>query len=141
MPQKESGRMDDRGDSGLIKLAFRLLPQLRFTGRFGYAFDRSLLYLKGGVAGAEFKDDLSLASGAIALASGTQSNTSVGWTVGAGWEYAFLNNWTAKVEYDYLDFGSKDEDFVFSSFGSSATFHESIERKLQLVKLGVNYKF
>jgi outer membrane immunogenic protein len=107
----------------------------------GYAFDRSLLYLKGGVAGAEFKDDLSLASGAIALASGSQSNTSVGWTVGAGWEYAFLNNWSATVEYDYLDFGSKDEDFVFSSFGSSATFHESIGRKLQLVKLGVNYKF
>ena len=115
-----------------------------FTGRFGYAFDRSLLYVKGGVAGAEFKDHYSyfqsgLGGGLFDL--GTQSNTRIGWTAGAGFEYAILNNWTAKIEYNYLDFGSKDETFVVSGAAPTAGFNQSIERKLQLVKLGINYKF
>jgi outer membrane immunogenic protein len=115
-----------------------------FTGRFGYAFDRSLLYVKGGVAGAEFKDNYSahsLASAGDFFDGGTQSNTRVGWTAGAGFEYALLNNWTARIEYNYLDFGSKDETFVFTDSTGSIGFNQSIERKLQLVKLGINYKF
>jgi outer membrane immunogenic protein len=115
-----------------------------FTGRFGYAFDRSLLYVKGGVAGAEFKDHYAYFASGLGggfFDFGTQSNTRIGWTAGAGFEYALLNNWSAKIEYDYLDFGSKDETFVISSGGASVGLNQSIERKLQLVKLGINYKF
>jgi outer membrane immunogenic protein len=115
-----------------------------FTGRFGYAFDRSLLYIKGGVAGAEFKDNMSLTQPPLFVDSGTQSNTRIGWTAGVGFEYALFNNWTAKIEYNYLDFGTKDETFVFPSGGiggTSVAINQSIERKLQLVKVGINYKF
>jgi outer membrane immunogenic protein len=110
-----------------------------FTGRFGYAFDHSLLYVKGGVAGAEFKDSYMITVPGVGLFDlGTQSHTRVGWTAGAGFEYAILSNWTAKIEYNYLDFGSKDETFVLSN---GVPFNQSIERKLQLVKVGINYKF
>jgi outer membrane immunogenic protein len=111
-----------------------------FTGRFGYALDRSLLYLKGGVAGAEFKDDILLTAGAAALDSAVQDNTRIGWTIGAGYEYAILDNWTARIEYDYLDFARKNEVFSFSS-GTGIAIDHSIDRKIQLLKLGVDYKF
>ena len=41
--------------------------------------------------------------------SGTGSdNNRVGWTVGTGIEYALWNSWSVKVEYDYLDFGTRN---------------------------------
>jgi outer membrane immunogenic protein len=113
-----------------------------FTGRFGYAFDRSLLYLKGGVAGAGFKDDFLITFfPGFAVSSAPQNNTRVGWTAGAGFEYAVFNNWSAKIEYNYLDFGSNDELFSLTANGLTQNFNESIKRKLQLVKVGINYKF
>jgi outer membrane immunogenic protein len=113
-----------------------------FTARAGYALDRSLLYVKGGVAGAEFKDDYELSLAAVAIDSGVQTNTRLGWTIGAGYEYAILDNWSARIEYDYLDFARKDETFFFAGgAGTSASFTQSIDRKIQLVKLGIDYKF
>jgi outer membrane immunogenic protein len=111
-----------------------------FTARFGYAVDRSLFYVKGGMGGAEFKDDYLLSGPAAAVDSGTLGNIRVGWTIGAGYEYAVFDNWTARIEYDYLDFGSTDENFVFSGV-LSAAINQSIERKLQLVSIGIGYKF
>ncbi len=113
-----------------------------FTGRFGYAFDRSLLYFKGGAAGARFTENYSLSGPpALFLDSGNQSNTRIGWTIGGGWEYAFLNNWTAKVEYNYLDFGSKEETFVTINGPGQIAINQTLDRSLHLVKLGANYKF
>jgi outer membrane immunogenic protein len=112
-----------------------------FTGRFGYAFDRSLLYVKGGLAGAEFKDNFLITFPGFVVNSAPQSNTRVGWTAGAGFEYAVFNNWTAKIEYDYLDFGSNDEIFSLTANGLIQNHNLSIKRKLQLVKVGINYKF
>ncbi|MEW6452234.1 MAG: outer membrane protein [Pseudomonadota bacterium] len=113
-----------------------------FTGRFGYAFDRSLIYAKGGVAAAEFKDGLLLnAPSTPAIRDyGTKDGTRVGWTVGAGWEYAFAANWSAKVEYNYLDLGRTTEVFNFSTAPTSS-FQYDIERKVQILKAGVNYRF
>ena len=45
--------------------------------------------------------------GGIPLFTGADSENRVGWTVGAGVEWAFWNNWSVKAEYDYLDFGNK----------------------------------
>mgnify|MGYP001428880138 CR=1 FL=1 len=111
-----------------------------FTARFGYAFDRSLFYVKGGISGAEFKDDYLLSGPVAAVDSGTLGNIRVGWTIGAGYEYAIFDNWTARIEYDYLDFGSTAENFVFSGL-TNVAINQSIERKLQLVSVGIGYKF
>jgi outer membrane immunogenic protein len=113
-----------------------------FTARGGYAFDRSLFYVKGGVAGAEFKDSAWLtdvAGGYIDF--GNQTDTHLGWTIGAGYEYAILDNWTAKIEYDYLDFGTTREAFSANEGGTSAQWNQSIAHKLQQVEAGFNYRF
>src|SRR5689334_18429538 len=71
------------------------------TGRVGAAFDRLLIYGKGGVAFAHDKDSLNDIFGSSATATVNRT----GWTAGAGLEYAFAPNWSAKIEYDYLGFG------------------------------------
>ena len=67
-------------------------------GRAGYAWDRILFY---GTGGAAF-GNVQTVAGALPYDSVTQT----GWTAGAGVEWAFLPNWTAKVEYLYVDLGN-----------------------------------
>jgi outer membrane immunogenic protein len=116
-----------------------------FTGRAGYAFDRTLFYVKGGVAAAETKNNLSLLSVAIVPAQfidfGTKNNTQVGWTIGGGIEHAFAPNWSAKIEYNYVDLGTTSENFNIVAPPTTLTFRQNIEHTLQLVKVGANYRF
>ena len=65
--------------------------------RFGYAWDRVLLYGTAGGAGTNIETALS--------GLPYQNNAVFGWTVGAGLEWAFADNWTFKVEYLFVDFG------------------------------------
>jgi len=100
-------------------------------GRAGYAWDRVLFY---GTAGGAFGN---VQSGPI---SGPfNSATQAGWTAGAGVEAAFAPNWTAKVEYLYVDFSglscSGDGVITGCGTGNSVTLTEN------LVRAGVNYKF
>ena len=76
-----------------------------FRGRIGYAFDRWLPYITGGGAYGNVKATVSVPAFGLAASS---SNNQLGWTVGAGLEYAFLSNWSAKIEYLYVDLGSFD---------------------------------
>ena len=73
------------------------------TGRLGYAWDRWLLYAKGGAAWAHDKYNITTYLGTWAT-----SETRSGWTVGGGLEWAFANNWSAKLEYQFYDFGNRD---------------------------------
>jgi len=97
------------------------------TGRLGYAFDNALLYGKGGVAFAG--NDYAETAG-----PGTASETKTGWTVGVGLEYAFAPNWSTKVEYNYMDFGT--DGLIFSD-GAPI----SVDQTANVVKFGINYKF
>jgi outer membrane immunogenic protein len=96
-------------------------------GRFGYAFDRFLPYL---TAGGAFGDIQANATGF----SGTKK-TQFGWTAGAGLEYAFLHNWTAKIEYLYVDLGTVQCSIADCGVSIDTTF------KASLIRGGVNYKF
>lgn len=72
-------------------------------GRLGYAQDHLLVYTTAGVAWANYNTTLNFAFSG----NGDQSNyTPIGWTVGAGVEYAFMGNLSARLEYRYSDFGS-----------------------------------
>ena len=73
------------------------------TGRLGMAFDRLLIYGKGGVAFDYDRDTVTVPSTATAIGSLYH----VGWTVGGGVEYAVTDHWTGRIEYDYLRFASK----------------------------------
>ncbi len=81
------------------------------TGRVGYAWDRFLLYAKGG--GAWARDEYSMTANVLipGFTIATASETRGGWTVGIGGEYAFLDWLTGFVEYDYYGFGTKQNTF------------------------------
>lgn len=99
--------------------------------RAGYAIQQqALIYLTGGVAFAN--NEITLSAPIIAIPAFSDNQTHVGWTVGAGLEFAFSPHWTAKVEYRYASYGSED---YFNAFLSSGDVDVST------VHVGVNYKF
>jgi outer membrane immunogenic protein len=106
------------------------------TGRVGYAFDRSLLYVKGG--GAWESDSYTATS---ALGVSTLSDTRAGWTIGAGFEYAFLDWLTGFVEYDYYNFGTKGETLVGTVAPLGAAVTVNVNETKSVAKAGLNFKF
>ncbi len=68
--------------------------------RVGYAFDRFMIYATGGLALADAKSTVT----GTGYSYGAGDGTRVGWTLGAGAEYAFTNNWIAGLEYRYSQF-------------------------------------
>jgi outer membrane immunogenic protein len=100
-----------------------------FRGRIGYAFDRWLPYITGGGAYGDVRANITVPAFGIAA---TSSSDQLGWTVGAGLEYAFLSNWSAKIEYLYVDLGS---------FNSAAPLVNNVSFKENIVRAGLNYKF
>jgi outer membrane immunogenic protein len=104
------------------------------AGRFGIAADRSLFYLKGGVAWLRSTQLLDLT-----LAQATLSDSKRGWTAGAGVEYALTRNWSAKLEYDFMDFGTSQFTFDFPI--ASTIVATDIKQRLQTVTFGLNYRF
>jgi outer membrane immunogenic protein len=106
------------------------------VGRVGYAQNQALLYGLAGATWATFKYQDFTAPGAGL--NGENSGTRWGYTVGGGLEYAFAMNWSAKVEYNYLDFGTRRLGF---SGGVSPAFTQDITERMHLMKIGVNYRF
>jgi outer membrane immunogenic protein len=111
------------------------------AARFGYAFDRALLYGKfgGGWVGNNGFTVVDQTTGAAFV--GNNSNTASGWMAGAGIEYAFTNNWSAKVEWDYIRLS--DRTFVLPGVIIPALAGDTItsDHNVQMVKFGINYRF
>jgi len=103
--------------------------------RFGYAADRVLFY---GTAGGAFGNERV----GITPGGGTSSSTKAGWAAGAGFEAALADNWTARVEYLFVDLSD-------STCGTSTSCgvdlagpaSQSIKFNTSLVRVGVMYKF
>jgi outer membrane immunogenic protein len=107
-----------------------------------------LLYGTGGLAYGQTKTTFvttDLTGGCVAnatlCANGSSSGVRTGWTAGGGVEAMLGSNWSAKLEYLYLDLGRRSASISTSTlpgtvfFNSSAQFHE------QTVRLGLNYHF
>jgi outer membrane immunogenic protein len=71
-----------------------------FTGQVGYAWNATLLYVKGGAAVANQRFDIFNTATGIGIAQAER--TRWGGVIGVGLEYGFSPNWTAGIEYDYL---------------------------------------
>jgi outer membrane immunogenic protein len=95
-------------------------------GRLGFASGTWLVYGTGGVAFADIDNRIHFIDGSVSRDSGTQT----GYAVGAGAEWAFAPNWSAKAEYLYLGFG---DDTLPSG--------DRINNDFQTVRVGLNYKF
>jgi outer membrane immunogenic protein len=106
------------------------------TGKLGYAWDRVLLYGKGGGAwvGASSSNVSNAAGGAVPF-SGPSTNS--GWTAGLGVEWAFAGNWSARAEYDYI--GLTNQTWTFGN--PAVTSVSTSNRSINIVTAGVNYKF
>jgi outer membrane immunogenic protein len=100
-------------------------------GRLGYAMDRTLFFVTGGYSGAEVHGRINDAIVPMTLA---ESHWRSGGAIGAGVEYAFTNNITAKAEYIYSIYNSKTY-FEGTPDAASSSLNTS------LVRLGLNYKF
>jgi outer membrane immunogenic protein len=93
----------------------------------------------GGWVGSDDFTVTNLTTGSSITLSNNDSNS--GWLVGAGIEWAFLQNWSAKIEYNYL--GLDDRTFTVpagSPFLAGDTFTQR-NRNVQMVKVGINYLF
>jgi outer membrane immunogenic protein len=103
------------------------------VGRIGTNIGSALLYVNGGMAWS--RDTITnIFDGDTFLGSQIRP----GWTVGAGIEYLFSNNWSAKLEYDYMNFGERPV-MVSDSLGSALP--EDVKQTTQLLKVGFNYRF
>jgi outer membrane immunogenic protein len=106
--------------------------RLRWLGtarvRLGYAWDRLLPYVTGGLAVGSLESS----------ESGSGTVTRVGWTAGAGIEAKINNRWSTKLEYLYVDLGS-GEGFT-DTFGGN-TFSENVTFQTHILRAGVNYLF
>jgi len=113
--------------------------------RFGFAaFDRTLLYVTGGLAvgSSKLSGNINEFAGAgnqfIASAS---SNARAGYTIGAGAEYAFSQNWSAKLEYLYYDLGSRTAVGIQTNpIGPEFAVYRA-KTDGHIVRVGLNYRF
>ena len=107
------------------------------TARVGYAWDRWLFYAKGGAAWA---GDRYSATGVFLGApfdfEGLE--TKLGWTAGAGVEWAFSNIWSVKVEYDFYGLGNRSVTFINSTSGNIGP--ENIRQNIHVIMLGINFR-
>ena len=106
----------------------KLTDELTLRARLGYAADRALIYATGGYAGADLSG--SLAAGGNYY---TTDKWRSGYVLGAGIEYAFNNQISAKAEYLYSTFGNQN---VFTPPALlTAGAHENT------IRTGLNYHF
>ena len=101
-------------------------------GRVGFAIDRALLYAAGGVA---FGNVNTSYSGSALPGTAAFNSDRVGWTAGAGLEYAFTDHIIGRAEYRFTDLGSAS--FNNAAVGVSDKVHYDSNAAL----MGVSYKF
>jgi outer membrane immunogenic protein len=110
--------------------------------RAGFAFDRALIYATGGFA---YGDIGSTNNGYYGTTLnnfyGNNSDTSTGWVLGGGVEYAFTNNLTAKIEGLYVNLGSNNNNGYYGVLPVAAYSFSKQDNEFGVVRAGLNYKF
>ena len=111
--------------------------------RIGIAADRNLAYITGGAAftSISYTEGYVDANAPPGAGTAAASRSLVGWTAGAGWEYAFADRWTVRAEYLYASFPTTSALGTFAGAGGTDTLHGSTDLVIQIVRAGVNFKF
>jgi len=113
---------DSRFSGARIKQRAEWLASIR--ARAGVTFDRFLVYGTGGVAFAGLETE---------APGGSKTKNKVGWTIGAGAEYAITDNIIGRLDYQYASFG--DDTTRIGGRSVKSNFDNNV------VKVGVAYKF
>lgn len=111
-----------------------------WSARVGYAFDRSLLYVKGGAALARFETGVTDPTAGAHIDT-TGRKYALGYAVGAGYEYALDTKWSIKAEYLYLGFDKNITTTGNETAGPSQQFTTTSLAGIHTGKVGLNYKF
>jgi outer membrane immunogenic protein len=108
-------------------------------GRVGYVYGDYLWFATGGAAWSRVESNLAITGAAFAT-SASLSTTRSGWTVGGGVETLLAPNWSAKLEYLYVDLGSINNVEVTPAAALGAfTANEKVSE--HVIRVGLNYKF
>jgi len=133
------------GDSLAVKTNW----QSSVRGSVGYAWDRVLAYVTGGVAFANMQASSNfIAIGIFPASAGSQTKTLTGGTVGAGIAYAVTKNWDIGAEYRYTrydgsDFGLGTVAAITNGAGAFAFVPSSshVDLSTNEIRLRANYRF
>ena len=102
-----------------------------------------LAYVTGGAAYGSVKNDVTLATvtaaGVPVAVTGSNSSNRFGWTLGAGVEWAFIPNWSAKLEYLYMDLGTSNGTARLAAPAIGATLTSRTTDNI--LRAGINYRF
>jgi len=112
------------------------------TARVGYAVVPNVLfYFQGGAAWAHTSTNVGVTIGGLQY-GGQTSNTATGWTIGGGVDWMFAPHWSAFLEGNYMDFGSRSGTVVTpAATFCSAGCPISAKATESNVLVGVNYHF
>jgi outer membrane immunogenic protein len=140
--------------AGVTGTALNLTEKLEWfgtvRGRLGLLWTPSLLaYVTGGLAYGSIKTDAVLGVvnpggapvGGIVASAISSSHTNAGWTIGAGLEGRISGNWTAKIEYLYMDLGSVNPVVLSGLVAAPIGARINSDVTDNIVRVGLNYKF
>jgi len=123
------------------------------TARIGYAWERWLLYGKGGAAWTHDQYSVqntvvwgnpivNVCGFPVAVACNpTGSETRAGWTLGLGLEWAFADNWSAGLEFDHYGFGTRSVTLIAANAVPPASGPVNVKQQIEAVKFIINYRF
>ena len=110
-----------------------------FTGQIGWAWDTTLLYLKGGAAVTNNHFDIfDTATGLGLVSSGA---TRWGGTVGVGFEFGFAPNWSFGAEYDHIWMGTSNNSFTTADPRFADVLNNRIRQDVDMITVRINYHF
>lgn len=117
-------------------------------GRIGYAFDRTMFYVTGGLAYGGVKSSAAFFSpqpGNVLQFAGATDELRAGYTVGGGIEHAFSQNWSAKIEYLYYDLGDTtvavNRIATAVPLGVGTGYDSTFRNDGHIVRGGINFRF
>ena len=105
-------------------------------GRLGVAQDRWLYYVTGGLAYTTIKRSVTATAGAVGTDS--SSNSKAGVALGAGVEYAFAPNWSAKLEYIYMGYSGSTNTYAALVPVATVSYGRLNDN---VIRVGANYHF
>ena len=107
-------------------------------GRIGFAHDRTLFYLTGGVAAGGARGPAELAIGGATLTAPWSQSSRMKYALGAGVEQALSDEWSARFEYLFLNQSLNTQIF---SDGAESLYGARVRNETHLLRFGLNYHF
>jgi outer membrane immunogenic protein len=120
--------------------------QATLRARLGWTSEQWMTYITGGLAASKIRITGRYTDTFSENAYGyhSEQETTLGWTLGVGSEYALNDNWIIRGEYLYTDYGDVDTKSVVRNPGFSNLANDlksSAELKTHIISVGISYRF